>query len=263
MHPGTAETTGAQVSRDYVALKAAHKAARGKGPKAGEAEGQAGDKAAGTAQAGSRATPIGMVVGLGNPGAEYEGTRHNVGAAAVDQLAAQMGASYWKTKPGALVAEVDWPHVFGAEVVLPNGARDTSAREGRATVLLVKPSTYMNDSGGCVAHLAREYHISPTGILVVHDDLEVEAGKVRVRLGGGHAGHNGLRSICDKLGTHDYGRVRTGIGRPPGRMAPADFVLKQTRGREAEELGFVACEAAAAALYAIEHGLTVACQRYA
>ena len=276
------------MSRDYVALKAAHKkkrqaqataaaattvstasaaSTRGSAASSRGATTSAGTGKARAQQGGrdgrSSVVPIGMVVGLGNPGAEYDGTRHNIGFAVVDELARQLGVTYWKTRPGALVAEVTWPRVFGATVVAPNGAVDASATSGPATVVLVKPQSYMNVSGGPVAHLASEYHVPPEGILVAHDDLEVDAGRIRVRMGGGHAGHNGLRSIGEKLGTTDYGRLRCGIGRPPGRMKPADFVLRQTRGREAEELRLTVADAAAVALEAIERGMAAACARYA
>ena len=221
------------MSRDYINQKAAH--AKGAKPQTGDGAEKAARKPLPDAQ-------VGMVVGLGNPGSEYDHTRHNVGFAAVDALAAQLGASYWKARPGALVAEV--------------------SRGGRK-VVLVKPQSYMNVSGGPVAHLAKEYGVAPEGILVAHDDLEVPAGQIHVRLGGGHAGHNGLRSICDKLGTHDFSRLRVGIGRPPGRMAPADFVLKQMRGHDAEEFDLMAGDAARVALEAIDEGLAKACDRYA
>ena len=191
------------------------------------------------------AVPVGIVCGLGNPGSEYEHTRHNAGFLAVDELARQLGARYWKTKPGALLAEVTL----------------SGARAGEKLVL-VKPTAYMNVSGGPLANIAKEYRVSPAGILVIHDELELPAGKVAVRMGGGHAGHNGLRSICDKLGTHDFGRVRTGIGRPPGRMAPADYVLKEMRGRDWEEFEVTVADAAAAARLAVEQGMTAALARF-
>ena len=191
------------------------------------------------------AVPVGIVCGLGNPGSEYEHTRHNAGFLAVDELARQLGARYWKTKPGALLAEVTL----------------SGSRAGEKLVL-VKPTAYMNVSGGPLANIAKEYRVSPAGILVIHDELELPAGKVAVRMGGGHAGHNGLRSICDKLGTHDFGRVRTGIGRPPGRMAPADYVLKEMRGRDWDEFEVTVADAAAAARLAVEQGMAAALARF-
>ena len=198
---------------------------------------------------GAAAVPVRMVVGLGNPGAEYEKTRHNAGFLAVDALARELGASYWKTKPGALVAEVAVP------------AGWDGAKPGEKLVL-VKPTSYMNVSGGPVKKLADEYRVPLAGILVVHDELELAAGVVGVKVGGGHAGHNGLRSICEKFGSHDFPRVRCGIGRPPGRMAPADYVLQQLRGRDLEDFEVTVSGASLAARIALEKGLAAAQQRF-
>ena len=214
----------------------------------GQRQGGSGAGAGGRGHSGGSAAataPIGIVCGLGNPGREYERTRHNAGFLAVDELARQLGASYWKTKPGALVAEVAL----------------AGSRAGERLVL-VKPTSYMNVSGGPLAHVAKEYRVPPAGILVIHDELEIDAGAVRMRMGGGHAGHNGLRSICDKLGTHDFPRVRCGIGRPPGRMAPADFVLKELRGHDWDDFEVTVSDAASAALLAVEQGLPAALARY-
>ena len=202
----------------------------------------AGSKADKGGRAGAAATaPVGIVCGLGNPGAEYEHTRHNAGFLAVDALAAELGARYWKTKPGALVAEV--------------------ALAGGHKLVLVKPTAYMNVSGGPLKKIADEYRVPPAGILVVHDELELPAGTVGVKVGGGHAGHNGLRSIGEKFGTRDFPRVRVGIGRPPGRMAPADFVLQQLRGRDLKEFEVTVADAALAARVAVEEGVAAAQQR--
>lgn len=186
--------------------------------------------------------PVGIVCGLGNPGPEYENTRHNAGFRAVDALADELGARYWKTKPGALVAEV--------------------ALGGGRKLVLVKPTSYMNVSGGPLKKIAEEYRVPPAGVLVVHDELELPAGAVGIKVGGGHAGHNGLRSICEKFGTHDFPRVRVGIGRPPGRMAPADFVLQQLRGRDLEEFEVTVADAALAARVAVEEGVAAALRRF-
>lgn len=197
---------------------------------------------AGKGQRPAAAVPVGIVCGLGNPGSEYESTRHNAGFRAVDVLADELGARYWKTKPGALVAEV-------------------SLTGGRKLVL-VKPTSYMNVSGGPLKKVAEEYRVPPAGVLVVHDELELPAGVVGVKMGGGHAGHNGLRSICEKFGTHDFPRVRVGIGRPPGRMAPADFVLQQMRGRDLEDFEVTVADAALAARVAVEEGVAEAQRRF-
>lgn len=188
------------------------------------------------------AVSVGIVCGLGNPGSEYERTRHNAGFLAVDALADELGARYWKTKPGALVAEV--------------------ALGGGRKLVLVKPTSYMNVSGGPLKKIAEEYRVPAAGVLVVHDELELPAGAVGIKVGGGHAGHNGLRSICEKFGTHDFPRVRVGIGRPPGRMAPADFVLQQLRGRDLEEFEVTVADAALAARVAVEEGVAEAQRRF-
>lgn len=185
--------------------------------------------------------PITLVCGLGNPGADYEQTRHNAGFMAVDALAQELGARYWKNKPGAQVAEVTW--------------------QGRRLVL-VKPTAFMNVSGGPLKKIAEEYKVPPAGVLVIHDELELPAGTVAVKMGGGHAGHNGLRSIGEKLGTTDFVRVRVGIGRPPGRMAPADFVLQRLRNRDLEDFELTVGDAVVAARCAIEQGAETAIRRY-
>lgn len=216
-------------------------------------DGQGGRGKGGASGSGGKSVagaPIGMVVGLGNPGAEYAATRHNAGFLAIDELARELGASYWKTKPGALVAEV----ALGSSAAASGG--------GPREIVLVKPQAFMNCSGGPVKKLAEEYRVPAAGVLVIHDELEIDAGAVRVRMGGGHAGHNGLRSLCDKLGTHDFPRVRTGIGRPPGRMAPADFVLKELRGRDLEDFQVTVADAASAARLALEQGLPAALARF-
>ncbi|WP_338032533.1 aminoacyl-tRNA hydrolase [Caniella muris] len=167
--------------------------------------------------------PIGMVVGLGNPGDEYAETRHNAGFQVVDLLAERWGAGYWKQDAGALVTPC--------------------TIEGQA-VLLAKPQSFMNTSGGPVSKLAREHRVRPEGILVVHDMLDIPAGAVKFKAGGGLDGHNGLRSIADKLKTRDFKRVEVGIGRPPGRMDPADFVLRTLKGKFLEEFDLTVADAA-------------------
>lgn len=167
--------------------------------------------------------PIAMVVGLGNPGDEYADTRHNAGFMVVDLLAGRWGAGYWKQEAGALTAPCT---VAGHQV------------------LLAKPQSYMNTSGGPVSKLAREHRVQPEGILVVHDMLDIPAGSVRYKAGGGLDGHNGLRSIVDKLRTRDFKRVEVGIGRPPGRMDPADFVLRTLKGKFLEEFELTVADAA-------------------
>lgn len=187
---------------------------------------------------------IRMVAGLGNPGEEYARTRHNAGFCAVDALARQTNVTYWKNQSGAEVASIQ--------------VNDADAEGGKREVLLVKPQSYMNTSGGPISKLCAAHKISPEELLVIHDELDIPAGDVRVKVGGGHAGHNGLRSIIDKLGSRDFSRVRVGIGDPPGRMAVADFVLKQLRAREAEEFDDTAFRAAEAAALALTRGVVFA-----
>ena len=187
---------------------------------------------------------IRMVAGLGNPGEEYANTRHNAGFHAIDALAAQAQVRYWKTQSGALVATIR--------------VNDAAAPDGKREVVLVKPQSYMNTSGGPISKLCAAYKVKPEELLVIHDELDIPAGDVRVKVGGGHAGHNGLRSIIDKLGSRDFSRVRVGIGRPPGRMDTADYVLKQLRPRELEEFEVTAGQAAEAAALCITRGVVFA-----
>ncbi len=187
---------------------------------------------------------IRMVAGLGNPGEEYARTRHNAGFCAVDELARQANVTYWKNQSGAEVASIQ--------------VNDSDAEGGKREVLLVKPQSYMNTSGGPISKLCASHKIRPEELLVIHDELDIPTGDVRVKVGGGHAGHNGLRSIIDKLGSRDFSRIRVGIGDPPGRMAVADFVLKQLRAREAEEFDDAAFRAAEAAALALTRGVIFA-----
>jgi len=171
-----------------------------------------------------------LVVGLGNPGPDHAGDRHNVGAMVLDELADRSRASWKSHKSRAAVAEVR----LG---VLPGGAPGPR-------VVLAKPAAWMNLSGGPVAGLVRFFSVDPARVVVVHDELDVDAGLVRLKRGGGEGGHNGLRDITKALGTKDYLRVRVGIGRPPGRMDPADFVLRGFSSTERKELPFLLGDAA-------------------
>ena len=162
---------------------------------------------------------IKIVCGLGNPDAEYARTRHNAGFATIDALVARQGVRYWKSEAGAQVASIA---VRGA---------DGERRE----VLLAKPMSYMNTSGGPLSKLARAHRVRPEEILVVHDEVDLPAGEVKLKLGGGLNAHNGLRSIADKLGSRDFARVRFGTGRTPARMQVADFVLRELKGNFLED----------------------------
>lgn len=187
---------------------------------------------------------IRMVAGLGNPGDEYEHTRHNAGFKAIDELARQAGVSYWKTQLGAEVAVI--------------AVHDPEAEGQRREVVLVKPQSYMNTSGGPISKLCAQYKVGVEELLVIHDELDIPEGDVRVKVGGGHAGHNGLRSIIDKMGGRDFSRIRVGIGNPPGRMPVADFVLKQFRPKELDEFEATCARAADAAGLALTQGVVYA-----
>lgn len=182
-----------------------------------------------------------LVCGLGNPGEEYADTRHNAGFRTIDELARRLGVTYWKSQAGAETCVVS---VRGAD--------------GPREVVLAKPQSYMNTSGGPVSKLCAAYQVDATELLVVHDELDIPAGDVRVKVGGGHAGHNGLKSIIAKIGSRDFSRVRVGIGMPPGRMQVADFVLRQLRSREAQEFDDEVVAAADACELALAHGVIYA-----
>src|SRR3954447_19149835 len=169
-----------------------------------------------------------LVVGLGNPGPQYAANRHNIGAMVVARLAARLGAELSSHRSRAQVAE--------ARPAAPGG------RPGERVVLAV-PTSYMNESGGQVTSAVRFFKIEPERLLVVHDELDLTFGDLMLKLGGGEGGHNGLRSISRSLGTRDYSRLRVGVGRPPGRMDAADFVLRDFSGTERKELPFIVGDA--------------------
>jgi PTH1 family peptidyl-tRNA hydrolase len=169
-----------------------------------------------------------LVAGLGNPGREYEHNRHNVGFMIVDLLARRTGARFGRHRRA--VADV-------AETRLGVGLDAPG-------LVLAKPMTYMNLSGGPVASLASFYKIPAPQVIVVHDELDLPFGVLRTKLGGGEGGHNGLRSISRSLATRDYLRVRFGIGRPPGRQDPADYVLSDFTAAERKELDYLVDRAA-------------------
>jgi PTH1 family peptidyl-tRNA hydrolase len=180
------------------------------------------------------------VVGLGNPGPGYAGNRHNVGAMVLDELADRAGVRLSAGK----------------------GARARAlAAEGRLVgrrVVLARPLTYMNESGGPVRGLLDYHHLPADDLVVIHDELDIPFAAVRLKRGGGEGGHNGLRSISRSTGTRDYLRVRVGIGRPPGRQDPADFVLKDFAAVERKELDLLIAEAADATEALLARGLAAA-----
>lgn len=181
-----------------------------------------------------------LIVGLGNPGSTYAGNRHNVGAMVIDELATRYDATLRAHKARARAASIRL------------GRPGTS---GPPAVIAV-PTTYMNESGGPVKGLVDFFKVPIEQLVVIHDELDIDAGTVRLKRGGGEGGHNGLRSISAALGTKDYLRVRVGIGRPPGRMDPAAFVLKDFNATERKELPFLLDDAADATELLIERGLT-------
>ncbi|HEV8562970.1 MAG TPA: aminoacyl-tRNA hydrolase [Actinophytocola sp.] len=178
-----------------------------------------------------------LVVGLGNPGPRYEGNRHNVGFLVADELADRMGGKF---KGHRSVADVLEGRLAGARVAL------------------VKPRVFMNLSGGPVAGAVKFFKVPMENLVVVHDELDLLYGAVRLKLGGGENGHNGLRSVTKSLGSRDYHRVRFGIGRPPGRMDPADFVLRDFSATERKELAFAVDRCADAVEALVSMGLEAA-----
>jgi PTH1 family peptidyl-tRNA hydrolase len=190
------------------------------------------------------ATSPWLVVGLGNPGPEYAGNRHNVGAMVLDVLAGRVGGPLKAHRSHALVLE-GW---LGG----PPGSAD------RRRVVLTRPTSYMNESGGQVNAAARFFKVDPARIVVIHDELDIPYGEIRLKLGGGEGGHNGARAVSKALGTKDYLRVRFGIGRPPGRMDPAAFVLKDFSAAERRDLPVLLDDAADAVELLVSRGLSTA-----
>jgi PTH1 family peptidyl-tRNA hydrolase len=175
-----------------------------------------------------------LIAGLGNPGPEYAGNRHNAGFMVADALAERIGARFRAHKGRADVAV---------------------GRLAERQAVLVKPRSYMNLSGGPVASVRDFYKVPPARIIVVHDELDLDFGVLRVKLGGGAGGHNGLRSLTRSLGGPDYLRVRFGIGRPPGRMDPASYVLRDFPAAERTDLGVEIERACDAVESLLRHGL--------
>lgn len=184
-----------------------------------------------------------LIVGLGNPGAQYQGNRHNIGQMVLDELAARIGSGFKSHKARAQVLE-------GRLGV------------GGPRVVLAKPLCYMNVSGGPVAALANFYGIDRAHVVAVHDEIDIPFNTVKLKIGGGEGGHNGLRDISKALATKDYLRVRVGVGRPPGRMDTADYVLRDFGTTERKELPFLIDEAADAVDLLLREGLTDAQQKF-
>ncbi|WP_416418731.1 aminoacyl-tRNA hydrolase [Paenarthrobacter aromaticivorans] len=184
-----------------------------------------------------------LIVGLGNPGSEYSDNRHNVGQMVLDEMASRMGGKFKTHKARAQVVE-------GRLGI------------GGPRVVLAKPMTYMNVSGGPVAGLSKFFDIAPDHVIAVHDEIDIPFNTVKLKIGGGEGGHNGLRDISKALATKDYLRVRVGVGRPPGRMDTADFVLRDFATAEKKELPFLLDEAADAVELLVNEGLLAAQQKH-
>lgn len=182
-----------------------------------------------------------LIVGLGNPGREYRGNRHNVGFMVLDQLAARLETSFSRVKMNALM---------------------TAVRYGNERLILIKPQTYMNLSGQAVASYMRFYKLPLEHLLVVYDDVDLPFETLRLKPGGGDAGQKGVRSIIQQLGTQEFPRLRVGVGRPPGRTAVSSYLLQDFSSPDAELLPFVLDQAVSAALHFIDHGLDSAMTHY-
>jgi PTH1 family peptidyl-tRNA hydrolase len=184
-----------------------------------------------------------LIVGLGNPGPRYELTRHNVGQLVVDELAARRGESFRAHKANARVVE-------------------TWLRPGAAKLILAKPNTFMNVSGGPVAGLAKFYGVAPEHVVVVHDELDIPFDTIKLKAGGGHGGHNGVRDVAKALDSTEFARVRVGIGRPAGRQDPADWVLDPFGATERKNLPILVGDAADAVEQLVDEGLLAAQQKH-
>jgi len=181
-----------------------------------------------------------IVVGLGNPGPKYEGTRHNIGFMVIDELAARSRVGSFQTK-------------FNGEVA--------TGRAGGETVLLLKPNTFMNLSGDAVGPAMAFYKVTPENLIVIHDDLDLDLGQIKLKKGGGHGGHNGIRHISGRLGP-EFVRVRAGIGRPVHKSAVSSFVLTSFSGDEAELARMLVTKTADAVETVIRDGLLAAQNRF-
>ena len=183
-----------------------------------------------------------LVAGLGNPGDRYANTRHNLGRMVVDELASEAGERFRKVRfmPSEL-----------AEI-----------REGDERVLLVRSTLYMNESGPSFAGIAKKQGIDPDHVIAVHDEIEIAPGELRIKFGGGTAGHNGLRSLGSALRTPDFYRVRAGVGRPPGRRDPSDYVLAPIAKRDGTDIAILVGRSADAVRSLIRDGLTATQDRF-
>lgn len=193
-----------------------------------------------------------LVVGLGNPGPEYEKTRHNVGRMIVAEMATRQGLRLSRHKTGAFVGALR----------LGGMAPESVGPESGPSVVLAVPLSYMNLSGGPVAALARYHRIPPEEVVVVHDDIDLPFGTIRLKRGGGEGGHNGLKSVTKSLGTPEYVRIRFGVGRPRTGMDAADYVLRPFTAAERKALPELIDRAVEAIEAVLTEGLEAAQQRF-
>jgi len=182
-----------------------------------------------------------LIVGLGNPGREYRGTRHNVGFMLLDRLAENLGVSFSRVESRSLVTKAEF---LGSKLIL------------------VKPQTYMNLSGQAVSSLLRFYKVPLERLLVVYDDVDLPLGTLRLRPDGGSAGHKGMQSIIEKLGAQEFPRLRIGVSRPPGRMEAADYVLQDFSKAESELLQEVLIRGTEAVLAFVGEGIVAAMNQF-
>ena len=213
-----------------------------------------------------------LIVGLGNPGAEYRDTRHNLGFMVLDALASELAVNYWKSGSEALVASISLPasilvkqHV-GTEQSADQPADQSADQSASPDVddrklTLAKPLAFMNLSGRPVKGLLKQTKLTAQRLLVVHDDMDLPAGALKLKFGGGHGGHNGLRSINAAIGP-DYARLRIGIGRPPGRMEASSYVLQRLKDQTLEEFQSQALAAVRIILDCLGQGLAHAMNQY-
>ena len=193
-----------------------------------------------------------MVVGLGNPGPTYSFTRHNVGFMVADELARRARASW--SAPRGMRADVVETRIGVAGIGVPAADADR--------LVLARPRTFMNESGQSVRKLADFHRVTPERLVVVHDELDLDLGQIRLKFGGGDNGHNGLKSLRRHLGTGEFHRVRFGIGRPPGRQAPADYVLAPIPASLRSDIELEASRAADAVETLVTSGLEAAQNRF-
>lgn len=182
-----------------------------------------------------------LIIGLGNPGPEYKFNRHNVGFMVLDELGKELGAEFGRMQSNALVAQ---------------------ARRGEHRIMLAKPRTYMNRSGSAVGALVRFYKAPLAKLLIIYDDVDLPFETLRLRGEGGSAGHNGMKSIIENLGSQEFARLRAGVGRPKGRMRTPDHVLQDFSKSEQEALTFVLQRATEAALTFIDEGVVAAMNKF-